>query len=57
MEKDQQALTKKGAPLTDFTLRLSSQEATKQGKRWNVLQSAKRLQIIDLLNRYDTLYA
>lgn len=54
-DKRQVRLTKKGTPLTDFALRLSPQEATKQGKRWNVLQSPTRLQIIDLLNRYDTL--
>jgi len=54
MDDSQSKLTKKGTPLTEFTARLSTEEAVTQGKRWDVLHNGTRLQIIDLLNRYDT---
>ncbi len=54
MEKGRQ-FTKKGAPMSTFTSRLSKETAASQADKFLVLRNRTRLRIIDLLRQYGGL--
>ena len=55
MEKQGRHLTKKGVPMSNFTSRLSKDDATAQGDMFLVLRNKTRLRIMDLLKHYGGL--
>ena len=56
MEKQEgRQFSKKGAPMSNFTSRLSKDDATVQGDMFLVLRNKIRLRIMDLLKHYGGL--